>query len=370
LVDGQDKAESLTLKHTPIHFVEVFIKNNTSKSVYIDRYTTHTIDEPDPLFVIPKGEIRSLPIWLGGMMLLYDIDSEPTLPGSPHARVLFQKNGYAPAEAEYINSEYEKANKDTRVQPDGWKQNMFTRAAGCQCGQQKVWPDAFVPGTCFQNIKCIGAGSKPIFNDEWKDPQTGLWETKGCQLPGEDATQEDIDSYLEKRKNLDNSDIPVSELSFKTAGTIHGDILINCDMQCKLFGVYMNPVWFDPSLNLRFQRVQNILFVNMNIDNTTYDINNIWITDDNKAYFKNLITSSPILQEDFEFEALQNKDNAQAQADIAKLKADDTDTADKEAAKVAGESTTSLEKTRIDELKAKIRIEENQVLDGKKVELE
>merc|ERR1712118_468010 len=63
-------------------------------------------------------------------------------------------------------------------------------------------------------------------------------------------------------------------------------LVVDCDNPNKIVGVFFNPVWFDPAVNVRFQRAQNILFVNMDKNNEKYAINNQWITDLNKAYSK------------------------------------------------------------------------------------
>merc|ERR1712227_870204 len=91
---------------------------------------------------------------------------------------------------------------------------------------------------------------------------------------------------------------------------------------------------FDPAVNVRFQRAQNILFVNMDKNNNKYAINNQWITDLNKAYFKNILSFSHILQEDYEFDALQ-AETEEAKAAAAEQAKKDQETAALNAQKAA-----------------------------------
>lgn len=384
VVDDQDKDKELKDKHNPIKFVEVFIKNNTPKGIYIDRYTMHTKDMKDPLFEIKAGETRSMPIWLGGLMLLYDIDAEVPHPGHPHARKDGEVNGFTQFEADLWNARVAKSGlsneEKTALTVANYHSGMFVRAAGCWCGNkgEEVWPDDFVPDRCYQAIKCIGLGSRPIFNIKKRNPANGLIETKGCSVDHNnfnDLADNQLKDYITFRKHKDRLQEPSlgalqlgsSDLSDEIGGTITGDMMVDCNMQCKLIGLYFNPVWFDPDLNVRFQRAQNILFINMDINNKKYSINNVWITDHNKAYFKNLISASPILQEDFEFEARQSANNAQALKDIEALKASDKDTADKEAAKTASKGTagTTKEQQRKDKLVADIETKKKKVFGGK-----
>lgn len=118
-------------------------------------------------------------------------------------------------------------------------------------------------------------------------------------------------------------------------------LVIDCDNPNKIVGVFFNPVWFDQSVNVRFQRAQNILFVNMDKTNEKYSINNQWITDLNKAYFKNIISFSHILQEDYEFDAIQ-AETEEAKAAAAEQAKKHQETAALNAAKAA-ENTSEEE---------------------------
>jgi len=265
IVIAQEAAKKTEAKHTPIMFTELHVINNTPKSIYVDRYIDHVTNKHN-WEVEPFG-LKSFPIYLGGMAVLKVISAVPPV-------------ALKVQESSTMASEETHAEHRILTAEENHAEVSFKNLLGCTCGTQRIYPDGFRANTCFSKLKCIGTNAGEIEEESVFNPKTRIEDLKTC-------------------KNVTTPD-----KCMLRDEAIDKHLVIDCDSPNKIVGVFFNPIWFDPAVNVRFQRAQNILFVNMDKTNEKYSINNQWITDLNKAYFKNIISFSHILQEDYEWDAL------------------------------------------------------------------
>jgi len=311
------KAIKLEAKHTPIMFTELHVKNNTPKSLYVDRYTDHATNKHD--WEVESFGLKSFPIYLGGMAVLKVISAVPPISLKPQASA---------------SMESEETHDTHRIltEEENNAEVEFKNLLGCTCGTQRIYPDGFRANACFSKLKCIGTNAGEIDEEYVFNPKTRVDDKKTCK------------------------DVSTPDKCMLRDEAIDKHLVIDCDSPNKIVGVFFNPIWFDSAVNVRFQRAQNILFVNMDKTNEKYSINNQWITDLNKAYFKNIISFSHILQEDYEFDALEAETEEEKAAAAAQANKD-KETAELNAQKAeanASEEEDSLlnpdEKRRLDKV--------------------